>query len=169
MLKHLTELWKRPKDNLGNIWKDRLITLRSEGTVVRVEKPTRLDRAHALGYKAKQGFIVVRVKVPAGRRKRPKPAGGRKPKTAGRFYSSDKSKQQMAEEKAARKYPNMEVLNSYYIAEDGKQRWFEIILVDTAHPDIKKDKERKWIASGKHKGRANRGLTASAKKSRRKK
>ena len=167
MLKHMAEIWKRPKEGLGPVWKERLIEIRKEGTVVRVENPTRIDRAKALGYKAKQGFVVVRVKVQRGTRKRPKMAGGRKPKTAGRFFPSDKSKKQMAEEKAARKYPNMEVLNSYYIAEDGKHKWYEVILVDTSHPAVKNDKERDWIASGKHKGRANRGLTSAGKKSRR--
>ncbi len=169
MPKHLAETWKKPKENLGNIWKHRLIRIREEGTVVRVEKPTRIDRARTLGYKAKQGFIVVRARVPSGRRKRPKPAGGRKPKTAGRFLPADKSKQQMAEEKASRKYPNMEVLNSYYLTEDGKHKWYEIILVDTSHPAVKKDKERKWITSKKQRGRANRGLTSAGKKSRIKK
>ncbi|MBN2101306.1 MAG: 50S ribosomal protein L15e [Candidatus Aenigmarchaeota archaeon] len=169
MLKHLTEIWKKPKENLGDVWKNRLIKLRTEGTVVRVDKPTRPDRAKRLGYKAKQGFVVVRAKVPKGTRKRPKVAGGRRPKTAGRFFPPDKSKQQMAEEKASRKYPNMEVLNSYYLTEDGRHKWYEIILADTSHPAVKKDKERKWVASGKHKGRANRGLTSSAKKSRREK
>ena len=169
MLKHLAEIWKKPKENLGDVWKDRLIKLRTEGTVVRVDGPTRPDRAKILGYKAKQGFVVVRAKVPKGTRKRPKAAGGRKPKTAGRFYPADKSKKQMAEEKVSRKYPNMEVLNSYYLTEDGRHKWYEVILADTSHPAVKKDKERKWIASGKHKGRANRGLTSAGKKSRREK
>lgn len=167
MLKHLAQIWKRPKENLGSIWKTRLIEMRQDGTVTRLEKPTRIDRARSLGYKAKQGFVVTRVRVPRGTRKRPKPAGGRKPKTAGRFLPADKSKQQMAEEKASKKYPNMEVLNSYYVAEDGKHKWYEVILIDAAHPSVKKDKERKWAASPKHKGRAERGLTSAGKKSRR--
>ncbi|NOX72053.1 MAG: 50S ribosomal protein L15e [Candidatus Micrarchaeota archaeon] len=168
MLKHLAELWKKPKENLGQIWKSRLVEIRAEGTVVRVDKPTRPDRARALGYKAKQGFVVVRARVPRGKRKRPKFAGGRKPKTSGRFFPTDKSKQQIAEEKAARKYPNMEVLNSYYLTEDGKHKWYEVILVDTTHPSVKSDKERSWISSKKHSGRAFRGLTSAGKKSRRK-
>ncbi len=169
MLKCISEIWKRPKESLGEIWKERLTEMRREGTVVRVEKPTRIDRARALGYKAKQGFVVVRVRVPKGKRKRPKFSGGRKPKAAGRFFPADKSKQQMAEEKAAKKYPNMEVLNSYYVAEDGKHKWFEVILVDPHHPSVKKDKERNWITSPKHKGRVFRGLTSAGKKSRIKK
>lgn len=140
--------------------KQRQIKWRRQGTVTRAGKPTNPKRARSLGYKAKQGFMVVRVKVPKGRRKRPAPRGGRVPKKAGRFFTLDKSKQQVAEEKASRKCPNMEVLNSYLAGEDGVSKWFECILVDTAHPAVLKDKERRWIAGRKHKGRAFRGLTA---------
>ena len=60
----------------------------------------------------------------------------------------------------------MQVLNSYWVGEDGKYKWYEIILVDASHPGIKKDKDLKWMASGKHSGRVSRGLTSSGKKSR---
>ena len=33
-----------------------------------------------------------------------------------------------------RKYPNMEVLNSYWVGQDGKQKYYEVILVDGHHP-----------------------------------
>ena len=52
-----------------------------------------------------------------------------------------KSKKRVAEEKVSRKFPNMEVLNSYYLAEDGVYKWFESILVDRNHPVIKSDKK----------------------------
>jgi len=146
--------------------KQRLAEWRRERTVQRIEKPTSIKRARALGYKAKQGFVVVRVKVPKGKRKRPKPSGGRVPKKAGRFFSLDKSKRQVAEEKAGRKYPNLEVMNSYLAGEDGISKWFECILVDTAHPAVLKDRERNWIAKKNQHGRAFRGLTSAGKKSR---
>lgn len=166
MYKFLAKLWKNPEKALGELWREKLVNLRKEGTVVRLDKPTRLDRARALGYKAKQGFIVARVKVEKGKRKRPKPAGGRRPKRYGRFFTLDKSKQQVAEEKAARKFPNLEVLGSYYLAEDGKHKWFEVILVDKNHPVIKKDKDINWITEPQHTGRVFRGLTSAGKKSR---
>ena len=53
--KYIQELWKRPKDNLGELWRERLIQWRREPSIVRLERPTRIDRARALGYKAKQG------------------------------------------------------------------------------------------------------------------
>jgi ribosomal protein L15E len=39
-----------------------------------------------------------------------------------------KSLQRIAEERASVKYPNMEVLNSYWVGHDGRQKWFEVIL-----------------------------------------
>jgi large subunit ribosomal protein L15e len=150
----------------SQIQKQRLIKWRRERTVQRIDKPTSLARARQLGYKAKQGFVMVRVKVPKGKRKRPKSSGGRDPKKSGRFFSLDKSKKQVAEEKASRKYPNMEVLNSYSVGQDGVSKWFECILVDTAHPSVKKDRERNWITKKNQRGRAFRGLTSAGKKSR---
>ena len=102
MYKHLSALWKAPKKTLGNSLKVRLVEWRKERVVSRVERPTRLDRAHALGYKAKQGVIVVRVRVNKGKRKRPKVTGGRVPKKSGVFFSIGKSKRLSAEEKASR-------------------------------------------------------------------
>ena len=49
-----------------------------------------------------------------------------------------KSLQKMAEERAAKKFPNLKVKNSYWVGQDGRSKWFEIILVDPNHPIIKK-------------------------------
>ncbi len=166
MYKFLAQLWKKPKEGLGEVYKENIVRWRSEPGVTRAARPTRLDRARSLGYKAKQGVAVVRVRVKRGGRKTPKRAGGRRPKRAGRFFTLNKPMQQIAEEKAARKYKNMQVLNSYWVGEDGKYKWYEVILVDPSHPGIKHDKDLRWIVSGKHTGRASRGLTSSGKKSR---
>ncbi|MFH1978605.1 MAG: 50S ribosomal protein L15e [Candidatus Aenigmatarchaeota archaeon] len=165
-MKAEAKVWKTPKENLGPLWKKKMISLRKEGTLIKLDKPSRPQRARSLGYKAKQGFIIVRVRVVKGRRKRPKAAGGRRPKTSGRYYPLDKSKQVVAEQKAARKYPNMEILNSYWIAEDGSHKWFECILIDPYHPSITKNKNTEWIVEPQHKGRAFRGKTSASKKSR---
>jgi large subunit ribosomal protein L15e len=77
-----------------------------------------------------------------------------------------KSIQRIAEERAARKYPNMEVLNSYWVGEDGKHKWYEVILIDPCHPAIKADPQLNWLCTGKHRGRAFRGLTSAGKKGR---
>jgi large subunit ribosomal protein L15e len=93
--------------------------------------------------------------------------GGRRPKRKGiKKYTPAKSIQRIAEERVAKHYPNMEVLNSYWVGEDGKYKYYEVILVDTAHPAIKNDKNISWICSSKHKGRVYRGLTSAGKKGR---
>jgi large subunit ribosomal protein L15e len=166
--KYIRDAWKRPKDSYVKqlLW-ERMQQWRREPAVVRIERPTRLDRARNLGYKPKQGIIVVRVRVRRGGLRKQRPTGSKKPATLGvNKITMGKSIQRIAEERAARKYPNMEVLNSYWVGEDGKYKWYEVILVDPHHPVIKADKSLNWICTGKHKGRAFRGLTSAGKKGR---
>lgn len=160
----LTQTWKKPKASLGTRYKQLLVDYRAGSTITRLEKPSRLERARRLGYKAKQGVFVVRVQVPMGRRMRPKPTGGRRPKAYGRYYPLDKSKQQVAEEKASRKFRNCEALGSYWVGKDGVHQWFEVILLDRAHPAVTKDKQLSLVA--RKRGRAFRGLTSAGRKSR---
>lgn len=141
-----------------------LIQWRQERAVQRISRPTDAARARRLGWRAKQGFVVARVRVRKGLRMRPKRAGGRKPKASGRSFSTGKSRRQIAEERANRKFPNLEVLNSSWLAADGPHEWFEVILVDPAHPSIAADRKISWIL--RQPGRAFRGLTAAGKKSR---
>lgn len=160
--KYIRETWKKPKENLGNLYHERLIEFRREPATLRIARPTRLDRARSLGYKAKQGILIIRQRVDRGGHTRPLIKAGRRPKHNTQKKVVSKSYQQIAEEKVARKYTNCEVLNSYLLARDGKYQWFEVILVDRAHPAIVNDNDRNWISL--QKGRAFRGLTSSAKK-----
>jgi large subunit ribosomal protein L15e len=164
-MKHLRQVWKRPKEGLGDSWKNLLIGLRKEPVMIRKEKPTRLDRARSLGYKAKKGFVIVRVRVQKGKRKTPK-KGRRSPKASGRFFTTGLSLQALGEQRVARKFPNLEVLNSYKLAEDGKNKWFEVLLVDPSRPEVARDRGMKWILNGSQKNRAFRGKTSSGRKSR---
>ncbi len=159
---------KKDEYDYNSLYKQRLIEFRKEkDSVVRLEKPTNIPRARTLGYKAKKGIIVVRVRVRKGAGTKKRPVKGRKPKRMGFIkLTRRKSIQVMAEARASRKYPNCEVLNSYWIGEDGKHKYFEVILVDVNAPEIKSDKELKWITEKQHKGRAERGLTSAVKKSR---
>lgn len=162
--KYLRKLWKRPKENIER-YREMMREWRKDPVVKRIERPTRLDRARALGYKAKQGFVVARVRVKKGGRKRPKPSGGRRPKRAGiKHFTPSKGLQWIAEEKAARKFPNLEVLNSYWVGDDGVYKYYEVILVDPNHPVIKSDPKISWIAN--QRGRVFRGLTSAGKKAR---
>ena len=166
LYKYLRELWKKRKKELKDLWKKRLIEWRRSPATVRLEKPTRLDRARSLGYRAKKGFIIVRQRVERGGRKKEGGIKGRRSKRMSRTKNLDLSYQTVAEQRANRKYPNCEVLNSYFLAKDGKYYYYEVILVDRAMPDLLADKNIKNIL--KQRGRVFRGLTSSAKKSRRK-
>jgi len=167
MYSYISDIWKKVDTSFGSPQKNRLIQWRKEGSIVRVEKPLRLDRARALGYKAKQGYVIVRARVRRGGMRKERPRGGRKPSKMGvNKITPAKSIQRIAEERVAKKYPNLEVLNSYWVGEDGKYHYYEVILVDPSHPVIKSDPKINWICSRKHKGRVFRGLTSAGKKSR---
>lgn len=168
MYHYIEETWREiVSGELREVLRQRLIKWRREPAVVRIDKPTRLDRARALGYKAKVGFIIVRVRVRKGGQRKPRPDSGRRPKRMGVYgYAPAKSLRLIAEERAARKYPGLEVLNSYYVAEDGRYKWYEVILVDPHHPSICRDDEIKWICEPQNRGRVFRGLTSAGKKMR---
>ena len=163
--KYIAKAWKKPEASFVKelMWQ-RAIEWRKQPTVHRIERPTRLDRARKLGYKAKQGFVVARVRVRRGGLRKIRPKSGRRPKRMGvAKYKPAKSMRLIAEERAARKFPNLEVLNSYWVWEDGRFKWFEVIMVDPSHPVIKSDKDINWICEEVHHGRAFRGLTSAGK------
>jgi large subunit ribosomal protein L15e len=163
--KYVTEAWNKLEASfVKDLMKQRAIEWRQQPSIVRTERPTRLDRARKLGYKAKQGFIMVRVRIRRGSRKKPRPKTGRRSKRMGvAKLKTAKSLQLMAEERAARKFPNLEVLNSYWTWQDGRHQWFEVIMVDPSHPVVKSDKDINWISDNVHRGRVFRGLTSAGK------
>ena len=164
--KYIAEAWaNQEKSFVDELMRQRLIEWRRQPTIFRVEKPTRLDRARRLGYKAKQGVIIARVRVRRGGLRKRRPKAGRRPKRMGvKKFKPAKSLRLIAEERAARKFPNLEVLNSYWVGEDGRSKWFEIIMVDPSHPVIKTDKDINWICQKQHHRRVFRGLTSAGKK-----
>jgi len=161
-LKYIKELYEQPKENLGDILKQRLIKIRKEGAILRIDHPTRPDRARSLGYKAKQGYLVVRVKLRRGGRMRQRFKSGRRPKAYRRKKIVSKSYKWIAEERAIRRYNNCEVLGSYFLAKDGLNYWFEVIIADRIQASRYKGME--WLKNGR--GRVFRGKTSSGKKSR---
>jgi len=169
MYGYVREAWKRPEKSYvkGLQW-ERQIVWRRQGTFTRVEHPTRIDRARSLGYKAKQGYIVVRVKVRRGGLRKHRIAKGRRAKRRGiSKITMGKSLQRIAEERVAKKYPNLVPLNSYWVGQDGKRKWYEVILVDPDHPVIKSDPKINWITRPANRNnRAGRGLTSAGKRGR---
>ncbi|MFH1425616.1 MAG: 50S ribosomal protein L15e [archaeon] len=161
---YLRQAWKKPSREM---LKDRMVEWRAGNSIVKVEKPLRLDRARALGYKAKKGIIVLRVRVNRGGRKRErKHVKGRKTGKQTNRKTLKMSYKWVAEMRAARRYPTLEVLNSYLIGKDGKHGFYEVIMIDPSKPEIKNDRTLGWISNGKNKKRAERGLTSAAKVSR---
>ena len=165
---HIKDAWKVPEDSyVKELQWHRLIEWRREGTFVRVDRPTRLDRARRLGYKAKQGYVVVRTRVRRGSLRKPKIRKGRRAKRRGRAkITMAKSIQRIAEERVSKKYPNLEVLNSYWVGQDGRHKYYEVIMVDPHHPVIKSDPKINWICESQHQRRVERGLTSAGRKGR---
>ena len=165
---HIKEAWRNPGDGkLAELQWQRKQEWREQGAIERIERPTRLDKARELGYKAKQGIVVARVAVRKGGARKERHKAGRRSKRQGvNRIGRRKSIQRIAEERAARKYRNLRVLNSYWVGEDGSQKWHEVILVDPNHPAIESDDDLNWICESQHNRRAFRGLTSAGDKGR---
>lgn len=145
---------------LRAIMQERKTAWRKGGPIVRVEHPTRIDRAREYGYKAKQGFVVARARMRKGSFHRVRPKRGRRPKRMGvNKITSEKSNQRIAEERVQKKFPNLQILGSYWVMEDGQNKWFEVVMVDPSHPVIQNDPNLKWTAQPNKNKRALMGLT----------
>ena len=163
MYHYMKEAWKKPE---AKILRERMISWRASPVLTKVDKPLRIDRARSLGYKDKKGFVIVRVRLIRGGHKRSRPIKGRRSKRLHTRKNLKMNYQWIAEQRAARKYRNLEVLNSYLIGKDGVHYFYEVILVDPERPEIKADKTISWIGKPENRGRVFRGLTSAAKKAR---
>lgn len=148
--------------NKTDAYKERLLEWNKQPSIVRVEKPTNIPRARTLGYKSKKGYFVVRVRIRKGMRKRVSPRAGRKAKHAYLYKPADISHQVICEQRANRKHPNAEVLNSYYVGETGKYKYYEVIMVDPSSHTLS-EREKRAVS---RKGRTYRGLTSAGRKGR---
>lgn len=168
--KYLEEVWrKKQSDVLRFLLRVRAWEYRQHKKVVRVNRPTRTDKAHKLGYKAKQGYVIYRVAVRRGGRKRPNHKGivHGKPKNQGinelKFARNLRS---VAEERVGRQCGNLRVLNSYWVNQDATYKYFEVILIDPSHVVIRNDPRINWICKPVMKHRERRGLTSAGRKHR---
>jgi large subunit ribosomal protein L15e len=165
---HIKDAWRDPGDGkLAELQWQRKQDWRDQGAIVRIDRPTRLDKARELGYKAKQGVVVARVSVRKGTARKSRHKAGRRSKRQGvNRIGRQKNLQRIAEERSTRKYRNLRVLNSYWVGEDGSQKWFEVILLDPNHAAIQNDDDLNWICDDAHDNRALRGLTSAGDKGR---
>src|SRR5688500_10727225 len=142
MYSHIAETWKTMLKTRSPEIKNKAYVWRREPTIHKIEHPTRIDRARALGYKAKQGIIVIRARVGRGGMRKQRPVAGRRPKHSGVIRIKQATNMRLvAERRVNEKYPNMEIIGSYFLYKDGKHSWYEVILADPSHPSIYKDKE----------------------------
>ena len=142
MLSVQDQTWLKMWKENSTILRDKAVLMRKQNAIIRLEKPSRIQKARRLGYKAKQGIIVIRMRVGTGGMRKKRPRSGRRPKHLGvTRIKADVTMQQVAERRVLQKYPNMTLLGSYYLYKDGFHYWFEVILADPAHPRIAKDKE----------------------------
>ncbi|KAL9097899.1 MAG: hypothetical protein Q9165_000225 [Trypethelium subeluteriae] len=169
-LKYVEELQKKKQsDVLRFLLRVRCWELRQLNVVHRASRPSRPDKARRLGYKAKQGYVIYRIRVRRGGRKRPVPKGATygKPTNQGvNQLKYQRSLRSTAEERVGRRCANLRVLNSYWINQDSTYKYYEVILVDPQHKAIRNDSRINWIVKPVHKHREARGLTATGKKSR---
>lgn len=168
--KYVNELWrKKQSDVMRFLLRVRAWEYRQLPKLWRCPRPSRPEKAHRLGYKAKQGFVIYRVAVRRGGRKRPNSKGivYGKPKNQGinqlKFVRNLRS---VAEERVGRRRGNLRVLNSYWVNQDATYKFYEVILVDPQHTCIRKDPRIQWIVNPVHKHRELRGLTSAGRQSR---
>lgn len=94
-----------------------------------------------MGFKAKQGYVIYRVRVRRGGRKRPVPKGQVYGKPVNQGITQLKAKRNLrnvAEERVGRKVGNLRVLNSYWVNQDSTYKYFEIVMIDPMHNAIRK-------------------------------
>jgi large subunit ribosomal protein L15e len=132
------KMWKSNSDEL----KRKAINWRKEPSIYRIPRPSRLDRARKIGYKAKQGVVVVRARVGRGGMRKQRPVAGRRPKHLGVVrIKQGTSMRKVAERRVGEKFPNLEVMGSYYLHKDGMHQWIEVVLADPMHGSVSKDRE----------------------------
>ncbi|KAJ3211996.1 60S ribosomal protein L15, partial [Clydaea vesicula] len=168
--KYLEELYKKKQsDVIRFILRMRCWEYRQLNVIHRASRPSRPDKARRLGYKAKQGYVIYRVRVRRGGRKRPNPKGAvyGKPASQGitqlKFQRSHRS---VAEERVGKKCGNLRVLSSYWVNQDSTFKFYEVILIDPQHKAIRRDPRINWICKNVQKHRELRGLTSAGKKNR---
>src|SRR2546430_2352617 len=97
---YVKKAWREPdRGVVQETHFQRMVEWRRGEAFVRLERPTRVDRARELGYRAKQGYVIVRARVRRGGRRRPEPVGARPPqRRAFRTNTIAKANQRISEE-----------------------------------------------------------------------
>ncbi|KAM0851735.1 hypothetical protein ACQ4PT_052239 [Festuca glaucescens] len=185
--KFVSELWRRKQsDVMRFVQRVRCWEYRQQPAIVRITRPTRPRQGETPRLQGQavrlvtsksawmncfvfRGYVVYRIRVRRGGRKRPVPKGivYGKPKHQGiTQLKFQRNKRSVAEERAGRRLGGLRVLNSYWVNEDSTYKYFEVILVDVAHNAVRNDPRINWLCNPVHKHRELRGLTSAGKKCR---
>ncbi len=130
MYKYVRKSFAQSYKTRSDALKQRLSKWRKERTIERAEGPTNPVRARELGYKATKDYVIARVRVKRGKRVRDRARLGRKPGKNRKRVNPGRELSYYAEQKAMRRYSNLEVIGSYLVGEDGINKYFEIILIN---------------------------------------
>ncbi|GLB36175.1 putative major facilitator superfamily protein [Lyophyllum shimeji] len=168
--KYIGELYKKKQsDVLRFLLRVRCWEYRQLNVIHRASRPSRPDKARRLGYKAKQGYVIYRIRVRRGNRKKHAHKGatyGKPVRHGVNQLKFQRGLRSIAEERVGRRCGNLRVLNSYWVNQDGVYKYYEVILVDPFHKAIRRDARINWIANPVHKRREARGLTSIGKQNR---
>ncbi|XP_015792907.1 60S ribosomal protein L15 [Tetranychus urticae] len=169
--KYTQELWKKKQsDVMLFLLRLRTWEFRQQRVIVRVPRPTRPEKARRVGFKSKQGFVIYRVRVRRGCRKKQVPKGATygKPKNHGvNQLKHKRNLQAIAETRIGKRVAKaLRVLGSYWVGQDSTFKFYEVICIDPHHKAIRRDPKVNWICDPVHKHRECRGLTSAGKKHR---
>ena len=168
--KYLQEIGRKKQSDVTRfLARIRTWEYRQLPAIHRASRPSRPDKARKVGYKAKQGYCVFRVRVKRGDRKKRVAKGivYGKPKHQGvKHWKMVRNLRSVAEERVGRKCGGLRVLNSYWVAQDAVHKWYEVVMVDPYHKAIRDDPRINWICKPTMKHRELRGQTAAGRKAR---
>jgi len=168
--KYMEELWKRKQcDVMRFLLRVRCWEYRQLPAIHRATRPSRPEKARRLGYKAKQGYVIYRIRLRRGGRKRPNAKGivyGKPCHQGIKHLKFQRNHRSVAEARVGRRCGNLRVLNSYWINQDSSFKFYEVICVDPMHKVIRDDPRINWICAPVMKHREMRGLTSAGRKGR---
>merc|ERR1711878_227946 len=148
--KYMQELYRKKQcDVMRFLQRVRCWQYRQLSTIHRASRPTRPDKARRLGYRAKQGYVIYRIRIRRGGRKRPVPKGATygKPTNQGvNSLKNQRSHQAIAEERVGRRCKALRVLSSYWVGQDPTYRNYEVVMIDPMHKAIRRDPKINWLS-----------------------
>jgi len=167
----MQELWrKKQSDVMTFLLRLRCWHYRQLNVIHRSPRSSRPEKARRLGYKAKQGFVIYRIRVRRGCRKKQVKKGAvfGKPKSQGvNQIKPVRNHQSIAETRLGRRVATtLRIIGSYWVGQDSTFKYYEAIFVDPFHKAVRRDPKVNWICKPRHKHREQRGITSSGRKHR---